>query len=450
MKHAKRLCLLGLALSIAGSVAAQEAKPLADFAIVGARIEIGDGRVIENGTVVVRGGKIAEVTTSNKTPAGMDVVSAAGKTLYPGFIDAYSTRNLALPADGDLSVGAPDTVTRAPATMWQGNRKGVSPEVDASEVLSFDTDESAHKAGIAAALLVPGRGSIRGLGAVVNLLPKDAGERVVEPRVAMGMSFRGAGGGGPGGGGGGGGYPGNILGIIALMRQKLSDAQYYALYPEAEPVEAQTPKWLLGARALRPVVNGLTPVVFAADLDREIYRAFRLADEFKLRLILSGGRDAYLHLDEIKRRNVPVLLGLGIPSEPNTQPDKDDVPPGDAIPVEYRKERHANWSEQIQNAKKLFEGGVTVAFSSDGDTMSGFLNNVRRVIQSGVPRTEALKALTVNPANILRVSDRLGSIEVGKLANFTLMDGDFADAKTKVEMVWIAGNKVYEFKEEGR
>ncbi len=425
---------------------------MADFAIVGARIEIGDGRVIENGTVVVRGGKIAEVTTSNKTPAGIEVVSAAGKTLYPGFLDAYSTRNLALPTEGDLNVGAPDSVTRAPATMWQGNRKGVTPEYDASEILNFDNDDSAHKAGIATSFLVPGRGSIRGLGAVVNLLPKDAGERVVEPRVAMGMSFRGAAGGGPGGGGGGGGggYPGNILGIIALMRQKLADAQYYALYPEAEPIEAQTPKWLLGARALRPVVNGLTPVVFAADLDREIYRAFRLADEFKFRLILSGGRDAYLHLDEIKRRNVPILLGLGIPSEPNTQPDKDDVPPGDAIPVEFRKERHVTWSEQIQNAKKLFECGVTVAFSSDGDTMGGFLNNVRRVIQSGVPRTEALKALTVNPANILRVSDRLGSIEVGKMANLTLMSGDFADAKTTVEMVWVAGSKVYEAKEEGR
>ncbi|MCW5940608.1 MAG: amidohydrolase family protein [Fimbriimonadaceae bacterium] len=440
-------CAIALFFALGSVLAqAQEAKPAppprTDVAIVGARIEVGNGRTIAKGTVIVRDGKITEVTPGTKAPAGMAVVVADGMVLYPGFIDGFTTRGVkAAPTPSED--GRPDAVNTAPPTMWIGNRKGITAEWRAASNLDLDRDETAYKAGLTTALITPGRGFFRGTGAVVDLLPSTVEDRVIVPEFGMGFSFR---------GGGGQGYPGNILGFIALMRQTLFDARALAQGAplDPEPGDDKKPAWMASLEALIPLVEGRQPAVFDVSLDREILRAFRLADEFGFKVVVAGGRDAYLVADALAKRRVPVMLNPALATEPDLDPPAQGVALADQTPMEFRKERHAKWEEQARGAETLAKAGVAFAFSSEGDALSDFLGNVRALVKRGLPKPTALRALTLGAAEILGIADRTGSVEVGKRANLVLMSGDFDNEKSEVRKVWIDGRSLYEAKEAGK
>lgn len=425
---------------------AQDAQPAppprGDVAIVGAKIELGNGRTIPKGTVVVRDGKIAAVSPGVLAPEGAKVVRADGMVLYPGFIDGFTTRGVKS-APTPSEDGRPDTVNTAPPTMWIANRKGITAEFKASANLDLDRDETAYKAGITTALVSPSRGFFRGTAAVVDVLPPSVEGRVLVPEFGMGASFR---------GGGGQGYPGNILGFIALMRQTLFDAralaQGAALDPD--PGSEKKPSWMASLEALIPLVEGRIPAVFDAGLEREILRAIRLGDEFGFEPVVTGGRDAYLVADVLAQRGIPVILNPSLTVEPNLDPPGKEVPLADQTPMEFRKERYEKWVEQSRCAEGLVKAGVALAFSSDGDALSDFLGNVRNLVKRGLPRASALKALTLGAAEILGIADRSGSIEVGKRANLVLMNGDFEGEKSVVRAVWIDGRSMYEAKEAGK
>ncbi len=433
------LLLVGNALS-----AAQEAKPAAalpklNLAIVGPAIEVGNGKRLV-GTVVIRDGKIAEVREGEFRPEGVPVLEAKGKTLYPGFIDGFTARGVKTTPNPSED-GRPNVTATAPATMWIGNRKGISPEWRAADNLDVAADADAYKAGLTTALISPGRGSLRGIAAVVDLLPATETDRVLVGSFGVGMSFR---------GGTGTGYPSNILGIIALMRQTLADAQSVLDGAPLSPGEGKKPSWMASLDALQPLVRGQMPAVFEVALDREILRAFRLGDEFGFKSLIAGGRDSFLVVDELLRRGTSVLLSPSIGTEPANTAPPAGTPASDITPEPVRLERIARWNEQSRAAEVLAKAGVPFAFSSEGDTLDDFLKNVRLLVKRGLPRETALKALTQNAAKILGLANQLGTIEVGKRANLVLMNGDFAEEKTEVERVWIGGRVALAPKEAGK
>lgn len=437
----KALLLSFLAL-LSGAAFSQEAKPALprqNVAIVGARIEVAPGKVIPKGTVVIRDGKIVEVSAKTEAPSGVDVVKADGMTLYAGFIDAFRTSGIKSPPDPTQDGKPADTET-APSSMWIGNRKGINAEWPAAENLEIDNEQAAHKAGITTALLCPRTGNIRGAAAIVGLLPAANKERIVDPDFAMGFSFR---------SGTGAGYPNNILGLIALMRQTMYDVRSMidgtVLSEEVSP-----PAWLKSLEALRPVLANGMPVLFEANMEREMHRAFRIADEFGMKLIIAGARDAYLMAPVLALKNIPVLLAAEMPEEPSIEPPSPNTPPADVTPMGYRMERREMWEKQSRGAEELAKAGVLFAFSSEGGSAGELLANVRKLISRGLSRDVALQALTTNPAKILGIDSQAGSIEVGKRADLVLMTGDFADAKTTVKRVWIDGCNAYEVKEEGK
>ena len=388
------------------------------LAIIGARIECGDGKVIENGCVVVRDGRITFVGEKPTATDQATLIDGKGLVVYPGFINGYSSDGLKIP-DQPSYGSPPDARTTAPATMWHGNRKGVRADILAAKCLDVKSELSSnYTQGITTALLSSGIGTIRGTAAVVDY--SSAGT-VVQPAVGTELSFR---------SGSGAGYPGTLFGVIAVLRQTLADAQTYASDPAA--------KKDVNYDNLKPLVTHQIPAFFFADSAREIARASRLCDEFGLKVDIVSGKEAYRDIYLIKSKSLPVIVNIDPGFEPSV---KVDTSPGSA-PQEILNERHDLWVEHTQNVKKLNDAGVTYAFCTGTSSLSDFLANVRKLVTGGLPKEAALKALTSGAATILGVSDQVGTIEVGKRANLVIMSGDFADAKSEVVSVVVDGAKV--------
>jgi hypothetical protein len=176
------------------------------------------------------------------------------------------------------------------------------------------------------------------------------------------------------------------------------------------------------------------PVVMLANSEREISRALDLAAEFKLRLIVAGGREAERVADRLAKQNVPVLLSLNLPRR--TAPA---LPESEPEPMRVLRDR----VEAQQTAGKLEKAGVRFAFQSGSLTnMSDLMVNANHTIENGLNAADALKAFTIWPATIFGVENQLGSIETGKIANLTVTRGDLFDRNSRVAHVFIDGRPV--------
>jgi hypothetical protein len=176
------------------------------------------------------------------------------------------------------------------------------------------------------------------------------------------------------------------------------------------------------------------PVVLYADRQREIERALDLAAEFKLKPIIAGGRESWKVVDRLRQNNVPVLLSLNLPRRTTAA-----LPEADPEPLRVLRER----VEAQKTAGKLSAAKVRFAIQSGNMTdISEFLSNAAKVIENGLSRDDAVRAMTIWPAEILGASNQLGSIETGKIANLTVMRGDLFDRNSRVAHLFIDGRPV--------
>ena len=506
-----RLAVCSAVMAVSAPCTAQSPPVSGVYAVVGAKIEIGDGRVIEKGTVVVRNGVITDVGADVKVPADAEILKGDGLTVYPGFIDAYTTKGVNLPEIQPNQDTPPDTSAIAPAFMREANRKGIRPELKAADVLTVTDDVArpARSVGFLTEYISPSGGTINGVGALVNLNGLPRRDSVVSPTGPMDFAF----------GTSGGGYPNSPMGIIAITRQTLYDAGHYramqtsfnsggSVRPPDDPV----------LQALQPVISRQVPALYLANSEREIRRAASIAAEFRLNLWINGGLEAYKTVDLLKRNSIPVIVSLnfgqdpmpadvapaaasspstGGPTPPATAPpsapggpagampgggqrpgggrrrgaggpDGSGAPgapagpggpatPGaapaaepDPTPKEVLEERHKKWEEKQSNAAKLNAAGVPFAFSTQGlRSPAEFFPNLRKAIKAGLPREAALKALTINAAKLFHVDGHLGTVEKGKTASLVIMTGDFADEKSTVKAMIIDSVKFEPSKDTG-
>lgn len=413
------------------------------FAIVNAHIEVGDGRKIDNGTIVVRDGLIASIGTNIAVPTGADVFDAKGLSVYPGFIDAYTNGGLQLPPDPAVQDNPAPRASYASAAMRVANRKGIRPEVEARQYLQITEDfaKPYRAAGFTTLMIAPGNGYIGGPGTLVNLSGRPAREAIVLPKAARTIDLQ--------WNGGGDSYPYSLLGHIAHVRQTLLDAQWYQSVNGAFRGSGPRPPSDI---ALEALIADHLPNIFSASTPAQIDRALDMAAEFKMGPMILGGQEAYRRLDRIKAMDCPVLLSLTFGAEPkaleppkNTDPQTPDDP-GDAAPPELPErlaERSRLFQEAVHNAQVLSAAGVAFAFTDRGAKDIGdFMNSLRVAVKNGLSRDAALRALTWDAAKIFRAKDLLGTLEVGKVANLSVMTGDFLDEKTKVKMLYIDGYKI--------
>ena len=407
-------------------------------AIVGARVEVGDGRVLEKATVVIRDGVIVAVAPDAPVPAGAQVLDGKGLTLTPGFIDAWTDKGTNPPASQPNQDDAPSRAEYASAMMREADRKGVRPELEARTILAPtpDLDRAYRNAGFTSEMIVPPGGYLAGVGTLANLSDRMPRNAVVVPRTALSLRFDGD--------GGPGDYPGSLLGRIGQVRQAFEDAHWLRTTTAAYNAGGlQRPPSDPSLEALLPALDGRLPVAIEADTPAQIDRALLIANEYRLRPIIVGALQAYKRVDRLK--GVPLILGLNFgeePKAPTKSPDdnQDDTPPDSP---EMLSERARLYNEAARNAVVLNAAGIPFALSTHGSKDVGeFMTRLRAAVKNGLPRAVALRALTVDAAQILGVSRTLGTLEVGKTGNVVAFTGDFLDEKTKVKMIYVDGRRI--------
>lgn len=432
--------LVLFAVTFQSSILIQAQRSALDtYAITNAKIVTVSGAEIERGTVVIRNGLIAAVGDKVTAPADARVIDGSGLTVYPGLIDANTNLGLPEAAATPTPTGGPGgfiaaqlraATTPAPSGPNSTQPPGLQPEVMAEDTIKpgGTAIEAARNAGITTALSVPRNGIWLGQSALVDLSGDTPQEMIVRSPVAMHVSFSPL---------RSGTYPNSLMGVFASLRQMLLDAQRYA---EAQQAYERSPR---GTRrlpldrslaALIPVLERKLPVVMYADRERDISRALDLAREFNLQVIIAGGLEAGSLAAELHERQVPVLLSLNLPKRTTAA-----APGSDPESLRLLRQRVA----AQKTAAKLAAAQVRFAFQSGGLTnISDFVANAAKTIENGLARDEALRALTIRAAEIFGVADRMGSIEVGKIANLTVTRGDLFDRNTRVTNLFIDGHEI--------
>jgi imidazolonepropionase-like amidohydrolase len=407
------------------------------YAITNARIVTVSGPVIDRGTVVIRNGLITAAGANVTAPSDARVIDGTGLTVYPGLIDSYT--NLALPeaapspSPGGGGGGGFFLLQQQQRPVAGPNSTqpvGLQPEVMVEDVIrpGGNEIESSRNIGITTALTSPRSGIWMGQSALINLAGESPQQMIVRSPVAMHVGFTPL---------RTGQYPGSLLGVFAALRQMMFDAQRYRdslqVYERA-PRGTRRPETDRSLAALIPVIDGRMPVVMLANSEREISRALDLGAEFKLKLIIAGGREADRVADRLAKQNVPVLLSLNLPRRTTAA-----LPEADPEPMRVLRER----VEAQQTAGKLAKAGVRFAFQSGSiNNISELMGNARTTIENGLQVADAVRAFTIWPSQILGVQDQLGSIEVGKIANLTVTRGDLFDRNSRVTHVFIDGRPV--------
>ena len=406
------------------------------YAITNAKIIPIAGPVIEHGTIVIRDGLITAVGENVKAPADATIIDGTGLNVYPGLFDTNSTLGLAAPSPvpspggGGGFVQAQLRQPSAPAGPNSTQPPGLQPESMVEDsVKPGGTDiETARTNGITTVLTAPRSGIWMGQSALLNLDGDTAQQMIVRSPVAMHVGFTPL---------RTGGYPSSLMGVFASLRQMMLDAQRYQkaqeIY-ERSPRGMRRPDLDRSLAALVPVLERKLPVVMYADSEREIERALDLAQEFKLRVIIAGGREAATVANRLHDQDVPVLLSINFPKR--TTSASPDADPETLRTLRMRVEAQ-------KTAAKLATAKVRFAFQSDGLTnIADYRANIGKAIENGLSADAALRAVTLSAAEILGVNDRLGSIETGKIANLTLTRGDLFDRTGRITNVFIDGHLI--------
>lgn len=380
-------------------------------AITGGRVFPVSGPPIENGTVLIRDGKIAAVGADVTIPAGAQRVDAGGKWVTPGLVDADTQLGLfdvsggAGPTDVDAR-GRGDAITPSFA-VWEG----VNPR---SVYIG-----PARQAGVTNVITAPeNRGIVDGQAAMLDLVDGTVSDMLIKAPAAMLANFD---------------FPqsdrvGARGELFARMRELLDDTKAF-MANRAAFERNQTRRYSVGRtdlEAMIPVVEGRMPLVLQASRASDIEAALTLARDYSLKLIIAGGAEAWMVADKLAAAKVPVLVGAmnNIPTSFNTL------------------------GQRQENAGLLRAAGVTVAIignNGDGDEEQFNIRNIRQeagnAVAYGLPWAEALRAITLAPAELFGVADRIGTLQAGRQANVVVWSGDPFELSTTADRVFVRGRE---------
>jgi imidazolonepropionase-like amidohydrolase len=392
------------------------------YAIKGGKIFPISGPPIDNGIVVIRDGKIAAVGANVAIPADAKVIDATGLQVYPGVFDPATQIGL-------------EEVPAVSATVDTNETGLYNPDVVAATAFNAD---SAHvdvtrAAGLTETLTIPGSlggfggfgggGVIGGQASAVNLGGWNINDMVIRRSAAMELS-----------------WPSIQTGSfdfstfsftqrslaeaktdyekkVSQLSDLLDKARHYA-----QAMEKGSPDNFerdLKLEALVPVVEGKEPIFVVAFTARDIRNAVEFCSQQKLRMILAGASQAWKTVDILKKNNVPVIIGPVL-----SLPQTDDDP----------------YDSEYTMPEVLHAAGIPIAFGSFDTSFSRRLTQYAgTAVGYGLPYDEALKAVTVNAAQMLGLDSEFGTIEPGKLANIIVTDGDLLEIRTQVKYLFIKG-----------
>jgi imidazolonepropionase-like amidohydrolase len=430
------------------------------IAIENARIVQAPGRILEMGTIIVRDGLIEAVGRDLRVPFDARRVTGDSLVVYAGFIDGLSHTGIPRPSDQGNSERVERPGEPAP------ERAGIQPQRLAAQMLTEDdaSIEALRALGFTAAHVVPHGQSLPGKGSLVLLSGAPAAEVVLEREVSLFAQFqkpRGV-------------YPATDMATLANLRQLFRESRrqhdlsaLYAANPEglARPPHSEV------HRAFFPVVAGTQPVVFHTEGDAsalQVHRVLELQRTLGFPLILSGVSQGFEVVDAVRQAGHPVLLTLTLPETPDTTKEngtdadttKAMTPeaPSSHFISDHRTFTHVDVDAEADNlrarqslereryyatAAEFHRSGVLFGFTTKDAQPKDVHGNLRRMIDAGLPQDAALAALTTNVAEILGVSNRLGTIEPGKIANLVLTTGPLFGEGMTIRSVMVDG-QLYE------
>ena len=430
-----------IAMAAAWSVSLRHAR--ADeprvFAIRGARIVTVSGAPIDNGTVVVANGLIAAVGANATIPADAEVIDGAGMTVYPGLIDAGTDTGLesaaapAATAGRGGGGGGRGGNTNAPQSRGAEDRPATTPWVSAGDELNAEDRrmENWRDAGFTTALVLPQSGIFPGQGSLVDFSGAErAGDLVVKNNAALPINFN-------GGRGLYQGFPSSLMGDLAYVHQVFIDAQWYAdaqkIY-SAHPQGLERPAYDRTNVVIGHALASKELVLVPGQDDIQIVRALKMAPQWGINWALFGAQQGYDEASAIAAAKIPVVVEMNWPVRDRNM---------DADAAEHESLRTLRFRDRAPGTPAaLSKAGVKFAFASSGISSAGdLLKNVNKAIAAGLSPEAALKALTIDAAEIFGVSDRLGTIEPGKIANLVVTNGDLFKEGTQIKWVFVDGKR---------
>lgn len=391
----------GLAIGGAAIWAATFGAPVQaqTIAITGGTVYPVSGPRIERGTVLIRDGKIVAVGAGVSVPGGTRVIDATGKWVTPGLIHAQSSLGLS-------QVGSVDGTNEGTHAGEINPAFNVAEGIDPSNVLL----PIARLGGVTTAFTAPSSGLVAGQGVMIDLTGDRIESMVVKSPAALVLNLN------EGSKGAGGG---SRAGVLESLRRLFDDALEFDRR-KADFQKNQIQPLAAGAaelEALRPALKGEEPVVIVANRRSDILSALRLAREYKLKIIIAGGIEAWQVTDELAKADVPVIV--------NTI---NNIPSFDGLGARF------------DNAALLKAAGVAVLVV---DNESGGPRNLRwaagHAVRFGMKWDDALAAITLAPAKAFGLDKSYGSLEAGKIANVVIWSGDPLDYASQADAILIHG-----------
>jgi len=421
--------------------------PLGVHALVGGKLVIKPGEIIEGGTIVIRDGLLKSVGKDVAIPPDARVWDMTGTTIYAGFIDPYlvsntsngpvtttdsePVSNLSLTSPGIKFFGTPGDETDMGNAGAGSEIAKITPEYRAVRDYSpkEKTLEPLREAGFTAAAVAPGKGIIRGTSVLVALVEENPNEVIIRPDVFQHVAFethsrdeR--------------TYPGSVMGSIATVRQSFFDAQHYALEQadyQKNPQNRKPIEFHPDLEALLPAADKKMRVLFEPGSALMVDRAARLSGELGLDFCLVSSGQEWRRPDLAKATGSPFIVPLNFPSAP-TLPTETDW---DQVTLDQLRA----WDWAAENPALLRQQGLEVALTTYGlSDKKKFRQNLRLALDRGLSEADALAALTTVPARLCGVEQQLGTIEAGKLAYLTVVEGEgYFNPEARVREVWIDG-----------
>jgi imidazolonepropionase-like amidohydrolase len=378
-------------------------------AITGGKVYPVSGPPIEGGTVLIVNGKIAAVGANVAIPAGAQRIDATGKIVTPGFVNSSTQLGVQevsqVSETRDMSARGKDNIAAA-FTVWDG--------LNPNSVMMAP----ARKDGITSFIVMPTGGLVAGQAALLDVVPGTTTDMIIRAPVAMvaevgdpqqaGVNSRGE--------------------LIVKLRELLDDTRFFQTHRDAFD-RAQTRPFAasrLDLQAMIPVIQGRLPLVVVVDRASDIDATMRIAREFNVKLMIGGGAEGWMMADKLAAAHIPVLTGA-----------MNNIPGG-----------FAALGQRQENAALLRKAGVQVALignAGGGDEEAFNVRNLKQeagnAVAYGMTWDDALRAVTLAPAEIFGVADRVGSLQAGREGNVVVWSGDPFEFTTRVEHVFVRGHE---------
>ena len=401
--------MLRIAISVAIALAIVSPADAQTIAITGGKVYPVSGPPIEGGTVVIVNGKITAVGRDIAIPAAAQRIDATGKIVTPGFVNSSTqlgVQEVAQVRDTrDMSARGKDAIAAA-FTVWDG--------LNPNSVMMAP----ARKDGITSFIVMPTGGLIAGQAALLDVVPGTTTDMIMRAPIAMiaevgdpqsaGVNSRGE--------------------LIVKLRELLDDTRFFQTHRDAFD-RAQTRPFSasrLDLQAMIPVIQGKLPLVVFVDRASDIDAAMRIAREFNVKLMIGSGAEAWMMADRLAAAHIPVLTGA-----------MNNIPAG-----------FAALGQRQENAALLRKAGVEVALvgnAGGGDEEAFNVRNLKQeagnAVAYGMTWNDALRAVTLAPAEIFGVADRVGSLQAGREGNVVVWSGDPFEFTTRVEHVFVRGHE---------